>query len=98
MTERLISKEQVQRIAQLCKLSLTEVELEKFSLMFSQTLAVIDVLNELDTDGILETYQVNGLSNVFQKGAKSTVTQGEALQNADEVIRSLFVTKGVFDR
>ncbi|HLC93747.1 MAG TPA: aspartyl/glutamyl-tRNA amidotransferase subunit C [Patescibacteria group bacterium] len=98
MTERLISKEQVQRIAQLCKLSLTEVELEKFSLMFSQTLAVIDVLNELDTDGILETYQVNGLSNVFQKGAKSTVTREEALQNADEVIRSLFVTKGVFDR
>ena len=100
MSELIITKEQVKRIAHLCKLQLTEAELEKFSQTFTQTLAVIDVLNELDTSDVPETYQVTGLGNVFQEDVeqKGTLTQEEVLKNAKNKKRGLIVTKGVFDR
>ncbi|EKE00418.1 MAG: hypothetical protein ACD_22C00027G0002 [uncultured bacterium] len=100
MSTATISKEQVKKIAQLSNLALTEQEVEKFSEILSDTMKVVDVLKELDTENISETYQITGLTNVFQKSPDNTatLTQKEALQNAKEVIRGLFVTKAVFDR
>jgi len=100
MVKTLITKEQVVKIAALCKLQLSEAEVEKFSRLFSETLQVIDVLNELDTSKILETYQVNGLTNVFQKDDENvaTLTKEEVLKNAKRVEKGLFATEAVFDR
>lgn len=95
-----ITKEQVKKIAELVKLSLTEEQIEKLSAMFSDTLKTIEVLDELDIKNVSETYQVTGLTNVFsdpQKN-KTTLTKEEALSNAKEVIRGLIATQAVFDR
>lgn len=100
MAKTLITKEQVVKIAALCKLQLSEAEVEKFSRLFSETLQVIDVLNELDTSKVPETYQVNGLTNVFQKDDENvaTLTKEEVLKNAKRVEKGLFATEAVFDR
>lgn len=95
-----ISKEQVNHIAKLSQLPLKEGEAEIFSDLLSDTLSYIDILNELDTTSVKETYQVTGLVNIFQKDDENvrTLTQEQALQNAKEIEKGLVVTKGVFDR
>ena len=93
-----ISKDQVKHVADLANIPLVEGEDKVFSKMFSDTLDYINILKELNTKGIEETYQVTGLINVYQKGDENDVTlsQSEALQNAVEKDRGLIVTKGVF--
>lgn len=94
-----ITEEDVKHIAKLVKLDVTGQE-KKLAEMFSQTLDYIKILDELDTTNVKETYQVNGLINVFQKkdNPKNTLTQSEVLQNAKEKSGDFFSTKGVFDR
>jgi aspartyl-tRNA(Asn)/glutamyl-tRNA(Gln) amidotransferase subunit C len=93
-----ITKEQVKHIAKLAKLEVSGEE-ERFAELLSDTLDYIEILNELDTSKVSETYQVTGLTNVYQKDDenKATITQKEALSNAKEVKGGLIVTKGVFE-
>ncbi len=95
-----VSKEQIRKIAELCNLDPTEAETAKLADMFSEALEAFEQLKELDTDSVGETYQVTGLTNVFQKkgGDGATLDQKDALSNGKEVERGLFVTEAVFDR
>ncbi len=95
-----ITQDQVKKIAELVKIPLTQAEIEKLAVMFSDTLQTIEILQELDTTQIAETYQVTGLTNVFQEGDDSmaTLSKEEALKNAKKVIRGLIATEAVFDR
>lgn len=99
MSTQTVSKEQVEKIAKLCKLEVTEAERVVFAELFSETLTHIENLQEIDTSGVQETYQVTGLKNVYQQGKEAkTLTSEEALKNAPNSEKSLFVTKAVFDR
>lgn len=95
-----VTKEEVKKIAQLADLTLTDEEVDALSSMFTDTLKYMDELNELDTEDVPETYHVTGLTNVFQEeeDPSATLSQAEALRNADEARDNLFVTKAVFDR
>ena len=99
MTEQPITQETVKKIAKLCKLDVTGIE-EKLAVMFNDTLKSIEVLNELDLAALPETYQVTGLTNVFQKDGEpsDTLPKEKALSNANVKLNDLFVTEGVFDR
>ncbi len=94
-----ITQSDVEKIAKLVKLDVSG-DVDKLSEMFSATLEYINILNELDTSKVEETYQVTGLTNVFQndKTKSNTITQNEALQNTKTDKSGLFETKGVFDR
>lgn len=61
-----LSKQQIEHIAQLARLELSDEELERYGGQLSVILGYIDMLNEVDTDGIEPTAQVTGLSNVFR--------------------------------
>lgn len=98
MKKKIVSFEEVKKIAKLCKLTLTEKEMEKLSKMLSETLDYINVLDELDVTNTSETFQVTGLTNVFQDGFSNTLSKEDALANAKEVIKGLFATEAVFDR
>ena len=50
-----VTKEDVKRIALLCRLKVTEEEISLFSKLFTETLKYMDMLNELDTTGVAET-------------------------------------------
>lgn len=100
MTEKALDKKQVLHIATLCRLELNESQIKQLSQMLGETIDYIEVLNELDTSKVSETYQVTGLTNVFQEenDESTTLDQKEALANANNEIDNLFGTKAVLDR
>lgn len=100
MINKNITIEDVKKASVLCKLTISEEEAEKLKKLFEDTLEHIAVLDELDTSNIEETYQVSGLTDVFQKDGLNTNTLPieKVLQNALEKEKNMFVTKGVFDR
>ena len=62
-----LTKEQVEKLAQLCRLKLTPEEVEKFSGELTDILDYVEMLGELDTEGVEETSQVTGLANVTRE-------------------------------
>lgn len=59
-----LTKQQVGEIARLARLKLTPEETLKFAGELTDILEYVDLLRECDTDGVPETSQVTGLSNV----------------------------------
>ena len=93
-----ITKDDVRKIAELSNLNLTEDEVNKFARLFTDTLEYMDKLNELDTSEVKETYQVTGLTNVFQEDGEDSLSQDDALSNAKEEVDGHFATEAVFER
>lgn len=54
-------------LAQLSSLSLTDVEAKKLANQFSATIKVVNKLNELDTHDIPATPQVTSLANCYRE-------------------------------
>lgn len=96
--KKVVTIEDVKKVAELCVLELNDQELEHFSKIFTDTLEYIEVLDELKLEDTPETYQVNGLKNVYQGDNNATLSQKAALSNASNVKNSLFCTSAVFDR
>lgn len=57
-----LTKEQVQHIAKLARLHLTEEEMERYAGQLTDILTYVEVLKELDTSNVKESSQVTGLS------------------------------------
>lgn len=62
-----LTKEQVEQLAHLARLQLSPEEVEGMAHDLTDILNYVDVLTELDTEGVPETTQVTGLSNVSRK-------------------------------
>jgi len=62
-----LTREQVEKIAHLARLKLTPEEVERLANQLTDILAAVEILNELDTQGVPETSQVTGLSNVSRE-------------------------------
>ncbi len=61
-----LTKAQVQHIAKLARLTLTDAELEKFPKELTSILQYVDMLGEVDTSNVEATAQVTGQTNVFR--------------------------------
>jgi aspartyl-tRNA(Asn)/glutamyl-tRNA(Gln) amidotransferase subunit C len=61
-----LSKAEIQHIANLARLDLTEAELEKYGSQLSDVLSYIDQLKEVDVTDVQPTAQVTGLENVWR--------------------------------
>ncbi len=62
-----VSIEEIEKIATLARLSLTEEEKNRYAEQLSQVLGYIDMLNEVDTSQVEETCQVTELSDIVRK-------------------------------
>lgn len=62
-----LTKQEIQHIAKLARLDLTDQELEKYGGQLSNVLSYIDQLKEVDVEGVLPTAQVTGLENVLRE-------------------------------
>lgn len=62
-----ISRDDVQYLAQLSSLELSDSEIDGLQTDIRNILGYIDQLSELDTEGVEPTYQVTGLSNVWRE-------------------------------
>lgn len=59
-----LTQDDIRKLAHLARLKLTEEEVERLAGQLTDVLDYVDVLAELDTDDVVETSQVTGLSNV----------------------------------
>ncbi|MDD5469890.1 MAG: Asp-tRNA(Asn)/Glu-tRNA(Gln) amidotransferase subunit GatC [Candidatus Peribacteraceae bacterium] len=64
-----ISHDDVRHIAKLCRLSLEEDKVEKFSRELTSILTYIDRLQEVDTKGVKPLKSVTGLTNAMREDA-----------------------------
>lgn len=62
-----LSKDEIQHIAKLARLELTDAELEKYGGQLSAVLNYIDQLKEVDVKDVEPTAQVTGLENVLRE-------------------------------
>lgn len=58
-----LTHDQVRHIAKLARLTLNDAEVEKFTTELTSILKYIDLLQEVDTNGVEATAQVTGQSN-----------------------------------
>ncbi|HEX6416455.1 MAG TPA: Asp-tRNA(Asn)/Glu-tRNA(Gln) amidotransferase subunit GatC [Candidatus Saccharimonadales bacterium] len=81
-----ISRDEVQHLAQLSSLQLTDSEIDGLQADIGNILGYIEQLGELNTDGVTPTYQVTDLENVWRNDevVEPAVTRKELLQLAPE--------------
>ena len=86
-----ITKRDVEYVAKLARLRLSEKEKEKFTKQLDQILKYVDKLNELDTEKVKPTSHVLPLKNVFREDKiwKSLKIE-KVLENAPEKVKGFF--------
>ncbi|KKR81471.1 MAG: Aspartyl/glutamyl-tRNA(Asn/Gln) amidotransferase subunit C [Candidatus Daviesbacteria bacterium GW2011_GWA1_41_61] len=93
-----LNPQQVQKVAKLANIPVSEEEVEKYSDQLSKILDYIDQLNSVDTAGVEPTFNITGLSNVLRDDeVGESLSQEEALKNTSQKKEGFFVTKGVFE-
>jgi len=86
-----ISKEEIEHIASLARLSLTEKEKELFGSQLSSILDYMEKLNELDTRNVEPTSHVLPLSNVMRDDVPGpSIAREDALMNAPDHTEKFF--------
>lgn len=89
---------QVQHVVKLANLPLTEEELAKYSEQLSEILDYVEQLEKVATDNIEPTFNVTGFHNIFRDDqVQPSLSQEEAVKNAQEIKDGLFVAKGIFE-
>ena len=93
-----ISREDVEHVAYLARLGLTEEEIDRFSEQLSHILANMEVLNELDTAAIPPTAQVIPVENVMRADEPGpSLSQESVLANAPQREEVYFRVPPVFE-
>lgn len=89
----------VEHIAKLSRLELSEAEKEKFAGQLSGVLAYVEELNEVDTKGVEVTAQVTGLTNIAEEDIRKNceISSAEIAANAPGFQDGSIVVPGVFD-
>ncbi len=91
-----ISQEEVEHVAKLARLEITEAEKETFSRQLSSILAYVETLEAIDTKGVEPTATVLGQVNVFREDeARPGLPVEQALANAPEAGDGFFVVPKV---
>ena len=85
MTEPRISREDVQHVARLARLELSEPELVRMQDELSHILAYIDKLRSVDTTGVEPTSHAVPLTNVMREDEpRPSLPRADMLANAPE--------------
>ncbi|OGY45700.1 MAG: asparaginyl/glutamyl-tRNA amidotransferase subunit C [Candidatus Buchananbacteria bacterium RIFCSPHIGHO2_01_FULL_39_8] len=95
-----LTKKEVEHIAYLARLGLTEEEKGKFAEQLSSILDYVEQLKEVDTKGVEPTAQVTGLESVLRPDEIVEVSREvkeNLLNNAPEKEDNLVKTRSVFE-
>ncbi|HUT35199.1 MAG TPA: Asp-tRNA(Asn)/Glu-tRNA(Gln) amidotransferase subunit GatC [Planctomycetota bacterium] len=74
-----LPREQIDYVAHLSRLALSDAERERFGSELASILAYVEKLNELDTSGVPPTVHVMGLRNVFRGDVERPSTSRDAM-------------------
>lgn len=93
-----IEKKDVEYIAELARLEVSEYEKEMFTEQLSHILDYVKVLEELNTEDISPTYHVFPIQNVFRSDqVKESLNQEEVLKNAPDQEKGFFKVPRVIE-
>ena len=93
-----LTRKDVEHIAELAKLNLTNEEIERYGQQLSAILDYFEELKQLDTDDIPATASVLPLRNVMRDDEpRQTLTRDEILANAPDQEDGQFRVKAVLD-
>ncbi|MDR3542465.1 MAG: Asp-tRNA(Asn)/Glu-tRNA(Gln) amidotransferase subunit GatC [Desulfosporosinus sp.] len=86
-----ISREDVEYVATLARLELTEQETQEYTEQLNSILGYAAMLERLDTDGVLPTAHAVPLHNVLREDQVGpSIRQEKALQNAPDADEGFF--------
>lgn len=86
-----ISKKEVEHVAHLARLTLTDEELVKMTGQLDNILSYVDKLKELDTSQVVPTSHVFSVSNAFREDVeKESLSQAEAVRNGPQQDGEMF--------
>lgn len=86
-----ITRAEVEHVARLARLELTETEKETFTGQMDAILAYVGKLNELNTDGIVPTAHAVPMENAFREDeVRPSIGIERALANAPERVEGFF--------
>ncbi|MBU0572070.1 Asp-tRNA(Asn)/Glu-tRNA(Gln) amidotransferase subunit GatC [Patescibacteria group bacterium] len=94
-----ISKKDVEHVAKLAKLKITDSEINKFSKQLSEIISYVKELDKADTSNTDPTSQTIGLENVSRqdnKNLENVLSQDEALSGTETDHNGYFVVDAVF--
>jgi aspartyl-tRNA(Asn)/glutamyl-tRNA(Gln) amidotransferase subunit C len=93
-----ITKQDVEQVAKLARLEITETEKEAFTQQLSGILTYVEKLNALKTAGVEPTATVLGQTNVFREDkARPSLPVEKALANAPEQAAGFFVVPKIIE-
>jgi len=93
-----LSRDEVLHIATLCRLSLSEAELEMFQEQLSNILENFEILQEVDTSDVPPTAYPIPLENVVREDEVApSFPQGEILANAPRQEEGYFRVRAVLE-
>ena len=87
-----ITKQEVEKVANLARLALTDNEKAAFAKQLSQILTHVETLKKYDTTGVAPTATVPGQANVFRSDdVRPSLSVESAMANAPESVDGFFV-------
>lgn len=93
-----ITKEEVEKVAKLARLELTESEKTAFTKQLSQILTHVETLKQYATTGVEPTATVLGQANVFRPDeARPSLPVERAVANAPESADGFFVVPKIIE-
>jgi aspartyl-tRNA(Asn)/glutamyl-tRNA(Gln) amidotransferase subunit C len=94
-----ITKQEVEHVANLARLSLSEADKVRFTQDLNSILTYVEKLNELDTESVVPTTHVLPLANVVREDrVRPSVSVEEALLNTAEHKNNQVIVPSVFER
>ncbi len=88
----------IEKVAELARIALTEEEKAKFSSQLESILGYIDKLNELDTSDVEPTAHPHSVENVWREDeTEPELPTSEALRNAPKQRQNMFVVPKVVE-
>jgi len=90
----------VAHIAQLANIEISSAEQQAFSTAFTETLAEVDTMLAVDTEGVVPTHQVTGLKNHWREDVIDSdrqFTQEQALSGAAHTFAGMVVVDRVLE-
>ena len=93
-----ITKEEVEKVARLARLELTETEKTAFAKQLSQILTHVETLKQFDTTGVEPTATVLGQVNVFRPDeVRPSLPVAKAVANAPESAEGFFIVPKIIE-
>ncbi len=93
-----LTADQVRKVAQLARLQLSEADVSRFTKQLGQVLGYVEMLNELNTDGVEPLAHPLEIANVLREDVPTpSLSREAALSNAPKADGRCFLVPQILD-